>query len=281
MTEEERKAEKKRLRRELAEQEQSAIGGLDGFLQTILKMIKGFFSFLNDAISGETVGDGDSREIEEPQARESLFNGIRATASAAQRWAVLQRQHDGVAVVHRSPVEGAAIVEDDRHMREKHPIHGDRRMHHGVDMTAGPGNSDRAPNILASADGVVLFSGSLRGYGKTVIIGHADGTYSLYAHMSGTGMPVAGRDVKQGQVIGEMGSTGGSTGVHLHYEQRKDSDSRVPRIKIGDSIAEVKRGTKLNGLAIPDLAASGVMSGNQSASPRFASVRSTEIGARG
>lgn len=258
-----------RLRSEVENQAAVASSGLAGFGDTIMQLIMGFFQFLMEALTGSNNGDG--RDDVEPDPSDSngtgssLFNGIRATGAAARSWASYQRTHANQRVVHRSPMEGASNVGDDRAMRERHPIHGDRRMHHGIDMTPGEGNTDSSPNILASANGVVLYSGTLRGYGKTVIIGHADGTYSLYAHMTGTGMPAAGSEVRQGQVIGEMGQSGGATGPHLHYEQRRGSQSIVPLI----NGAEIERGARLTGTAMPNLAALGV-TGNGTPAPTLA-----------
>lgn len=258
-----------RVRTEVEAQAATASSNLAGFGDTIMQLIMGFFQFLMEALTGTNNGDG--RDEIEPDPSDSagtgtrLFNGIRATAAAARTWASYQRAHANQPVTHRSPMEGASNVGDDRGMREHHPIHGDRRMHHGIDMTPGSGNADNSPNILASADGVVLYSGTLRGYGKTVIIGHADGTYSLYAHMTGNGMPAAGSEVRQGQVIGEMGQSGGATGPHLHYEQRRGSQSIVPLI----NGREVERGAQLTASAMPNLGALGV-TGNGAASPTLA-----------
>lgn len=92
-------------------------------------------------------------------------------------------------------------------------IHG----HNGVDLASVYG-----ANILASADGEILVSRSSGwngGYGKYVVIKHANNTQTLYAHLSST-LVKAGDYVTQGQVIGKMGSTGKSTGTHLHFEIR-------------------------------------------------------------
>lgn len=92
-------------------------------------------------------------------------------------------------------------------------IHG----HNGVDLVSGFGSS-----ILAAADGEVIVSkssGYNGGYGSYIVIKHGNGTQTLYAHLSGVQVSV-GDSVLQGQVIGNMGSTGKSTGTHLHFEVR-------------------------------------------------------------
>ncbi len=105
----------------------------------------------------------------------------------------------------------------------RHPIFGSRRFHSGIDIAG----RNRAP-IKASNSGKVIHSGWYGGYGKVVIINHgilADGPHkgkkasTLYAHLSRTDVAV-GNYVKKGQVIGYEGSTGYSTGPHLHFEVR-------------------------------------------------------------
>ena len=97
-----------------------------------------------------------------------------------------------------------------------HPILKERRMHTGVDMRAGAGTS-----IRAAAAGQVVHSGWWGGYGKCVIIDHGSGTSTLYGHCSSLAVS-AGSKVKARQVIGSVGSTGLSTGPHLHFEVRKN-----------------------------------------------------------
>lgn len=92
------------------------------------------------------------------------------------------------------------------------PITGRSRMHSGVDF-AGP----RGTAILATADGVVKKAGWQGGYGNTVVIQHAFGIETLYAHLSQISVK-EGQRVSRGDRIGGMGTTGRSTGVHLHYE---------------------------------------------------------------
>ncbi|MBU0557479.1 MAG: M23 family metallopeptidase [Alphaproteobacteria bacterium] len=94
----------------------------------------------------------------------------------------------------------------------KHPILGYRRMHAGLDFSAGSGTP-----IYAVTDGRVTYSGWHGGHGKFVKIQHSGGLGSGYAHMSRIAV-AAGQRVKRGQVIGYVGSTGLSTGPHLHYE---------------------------------------------------------------
>ncbi len=95
-----------------------------------------------------------------------------------------------------------------------HPIFHVRRMHTGVDMRAGMGTP-----IHAADNGTVVQAGWRGGYGKTVVISHGNGLSTLYAHQSQILVSV-GQTVHKGEVIGEVGSTGFSTGPHLHFEVR-------------------------------------------------------------
>lgn len=99
--------------------------------------------------------------------------------------------------------------------RRANPVsRGRSETHHGIDIT----NSYRTP-IKASADGVVEYAGWLSGYGYAVIINHQNGYESLYGHNSKI-LVKKNQSVKRGQAISLMGSTGRSTGTHVHFEIR-------------------------------------------------------------
>jgi murein DD-endopeptidase MepM/ murein hydrolase activator NlpD len=105
-----------------------------------------------------------------------------------------------------------------------HPILGGVRPHRGIDLVAPVGTP-----VWAIAEGQVVTAGSLGGYGITVIVKHAHGYESLYAHLSGFAPGIEkGVRVLQKQVIGYIGTTGLSTGPHLHYELRRDGQHRDP-----------------------------------------------------
>lgn len=107
------------------------------------------------------------------------------------------------------------------------PITGEMRWHSGVDFGAGFG-----ANIYATGDGVVSTAGWHDGYGNHVIIDHGNGLQTLYGHMSSI-LTSAGSSVSIGDVIGLVGSTGRSTGPHLHYELRQDGQAIDPGFAIG------------------------------------------------
>lgn len=95
-----------------------------------------------------------------------------------------------------------------------HPILRRRKLHTGVDFGVASGTP-----IRAAASGTILLAGYSGGYGKCVIIYHGDGVTTLYGHCSAL-LVSEGQEIKQGQVIARSGSTGMSTGPHLHFEVR-------------------------------------------------------------
>lgn len=104
-----------------------------------------------------------------------------------------------------------------------HPIFGTSKFHSGLDIGARMGDP-----VWAAAGGVVIHSGWMGGYGKTIIIDHGGGLTSLYAHNSRL-VVKNGETVKKGQVVAHIGSTGYSTGPHLHFEVRKYGKPVNPR----------------------------------------------------
>ena len=120
-----------------------------------------------------------------------------------------------------------------------HPILGYRRMHAGLDFAAAHGTP-----ITAAADGRVVAAGWSGGYGNLVRIAHSGGVQTMYGHMSRVAAR-AGSVVRQGQVIGYVGSTGLSTGAHLHYEVRKGGRAVNPAsVKLAAGPAQLQ-GEKL------------------------------------
>jgi len=98
-----------------------------------------------------------------------------------------------------------------------HPIYKTRKLHTGVDFAAPKGKE-----IFATGDGVVIISGYQRGYGNYVVIDHGYSYKTYYGHMSKIAVK-RGHKIKRGELVGYVGSTGTSTGNHLHYEVRKSN----------------------------------------------------------
>jgi len=103
-----------------------------------------------------------------------------------------------------------------------HPIFGTSRYHSGIDIGADYGDSVRAAD-----SGVVIYADWMGGYGKAVIIEHGNGISTLYGHNSEL-LVVEGQRVRKGEVISRVGSTGYSTGPHLHFEVRENGSPTSP-----------------------------------------------------
>ncbi len=131
----------------------------------------------------------------------------------------------------RSPVDFTR-VSSRFNLKRKHPVLNKIRAHKGVDYAA-----PRGTPVRATGDGKIAFRGRKGGYGKAVIIEHGSRYSTLYAHMNnfarGAG---SGKRVRQGQIIGYVGSTGLATGPHLHYEFRVNGVHRNPlTVKLPDA----------------------------------------------
>jgi len=104
------------------------------------------------------------------------------------------------------------------------PFHG-RELHPGIDIGAPSGSP-----IVAAASGTVIYAGARGSYGNVVMIDHGNGVVTLYAHQRSGGIRVRnGQRVAKGQRIGTVGSTGNSTGPHLHFEVRVNGAAKNPR----------------------------------------------------
>ena len=103
-----------------------------------------------------------------------------------------------------------------------HPVYKTKRFHSGIDIGVGYG-----ANILAAADGTVTLAETNGGYGKCIIINHGSGLTSLYGHNSSL-LVSKGDKVTKGQIIAKAGSTGVSTGPHLHFEVRVNGSTTDP-----------------------------------------------------
>ena len=111
----------------------------------------------------------------------------------------------------KTPINGARLSSS--FGMRKHPILGYNKMHRGTDFAAPEGTP-----IMASGDGVIIKAGWCGGGGNCVKIKHNKTYQTIYAHEKFSNISIPGNRVKQGQIIGYVGSTGMSTGPHLHYE---------------------------------------------------------------
>lgn len=118
------------------------------------------------------------------------------------------------------PTEGVAL--SSRYGWRIHPIHGDARMHQGIDIPGTAGSP-----VFATAEGAVSLADWSGGYGLLVEIDHGAGLDTRYAHLSSLAV-TQGQRVRKGQILGYVGSTGSSTGPHLHYEVRMAGEAVDP-----------------------------------------------------
>ena len=187
--------------------------------------------FANDADLQRSVAGGDSIDIfyDEPEdgsapGRDALLYASLTTRNETYRYYRFQTGDDGLVDYYdengkssrkflvRKPIS-IGETRSGFGMR-KHPILGYYKMHTGVDWAAPIGTP-----ILAAGNGTVIKAQWDSGYGRRVEIQHANGYITTYNHMSGFARGITeGVRVKQGQTVGFLGSTGLSTGPHLHYE---------------------------------------------------------------
>mgnify|MGYP003295834012 CR=1 FL=1 len=162
---------------------------------------------------GEAIDHGDTR-----------FKSLFASWTAIERTAPTAGANDfvpaysspiqnrSISVPSRMPLEGAALTSG--FGMRNHPVLGGRRQHQGIDLAAPTGTP-----VYATADGVVGRADLYSSYGLFISIEHGASMETRYAHLSRLAV-TAGDSVKKGDLIGYVGSTGRSTGPHLHYEVR-------------------------------------------------------------
>ena len=138
----------------------------------------------------------------------------------------------------KTPINGARLSSS--FGMRKHPILGYNKMHRGTDFAAPEGTP-----ILASGDGVIIKAGWCGGGGNCVKIKHNKTYQTVYAHMKNfSNLAIPGNRIKQGQIIGYVGSTGMSTGPHLHYEvieNGKKINSQLLKLPPGKALEGVNR----------------------------------------
>lgn len=146
-----------------------------------------------------------------------------------------------ISVPSRMPLEGAQLTSN--YGMRTHPVLGGRRNHTGIDLAAPTGTP-----IYATADGVIGRADWYSSYGLYISINHGASMETRYAHLSRLAV-AAGDNVKKGDLIGYVGSTGRSTGPHLHYEVRVDGLAVNPIPYMVESEAQLAyvRDQKLTG----------------------------------
>lgn len=160
---------------------------------------------------------GDDEEFTQLFASwEELEDGGRITSTGE----IIAAPRVTVAVPSRMPVDGVQLTSS--FGMRNHPILRQRRQHNGVDLAA-----PRGTPVYATADGIVESARYFGSYGNYVQIGHGGDVESRYAHLSSYTVS-NGDQVRKGDLIGYVGSTGRSTGPHLHYEVRVSDEPVNP-----------------------------------------------------
>ncbi len=154
-------------------------------------------------------------KAEEDAVSDELEDMVRESRKLEAQIAAIQAKSMGSVPVFNGrfirPVGGRMTS---RFGSRRHPISGKTKMHTGVDIAASSGTT-----IVAAGSGKVITSAYINGYGNTIVIDHGGGVSTLYGHCSRLFVS-SGTFVKQGQRIAAVGSTGYSTGPHLHFEVR-------------------------------------------------------------
>ena len=130
-------------------------------------------------------------------------------------------QYTGGEMLWPVAISGTVVTSD--YGTREHPIQGVVKEHTGIDI----GNTPTGSPVVAAADGVVTYAGWLGGYGNCVMINHGEGVVTLYGHGNKI-LTSVNKKVKQGETIMEVGSTGNSTGPHLHFEVRVNGTCTSP-----------------------------------------------------
>jgi murein DD-endopeptidase MepM/ murein hydrolase activator NlpD len=154
-----------------------------------------------------------------PASALALCKGVRISNAPATDGARQIVGYDNTAFLRGRPIYRAPVAAC---VSSAFGPRGSGGFHDGVDLFTGK------PALAgAGGDGVVVFTGSLRGYGRTVDIDHGDGIFTRYAHLSIIEVS-EGQRVNIGQMIGRTGDSGNATAVHLHYEIRIDGRTVNP-----------------------------------------------------
>lgn len=189
------------------------------------------FDFDNPPAIGGPDDEGDGAEesrlsavTEETEVLLALFSDRKRKLEEIER-AIKKKDLEIYGTPSSWPVESGYISSHFGY--RKHPILKKTRFHSGVDFAC-----KRGTPVLATADGIVTFSGWRSGYGRLVEILHPNGLATRYAHNQAN-LVKEGDQVRKGQVIAKVGSTGRSTGPHVHFEIRKDGKPINPLPYVG------------------------------------------------
>lgn len=169
-----------------------------------------------DAVVDEWVNENGSMTVNKFNKKLSQFKD-EASILNKKLEEIFSQNKDKINYVNATPnmMPVAGWVTSEFGIR-KHPISGNVKMHEGIDIASAVGTPIKSP-----AAGKVIYAGRGSGYGNMVVIQHGYGISTVYGHLSSYSV-TTGQNIKRGDVIAEVGSTGYSTGPHLHYEVQVD-----------------------------------------------------------
>lgn len=199
--------------------ETTRLNALGGRLAKLGKLDDGEFNFGSDPDLGGPEHGGLMMTSAPAQISTEIGRLERQLASQSRQLSVLEellsdRELDASLMPSGTPVRSGYV--SSRYGYRSDPISGAPDFHAGIDF-----DGDYGTEILAVGSGVVSFSGVKPGYGKTVEIDHGNGYVTRYAHNS-KNLVAVGDPVRDGDIIGKVGSTGRSTGTHVHFEVWRD-----------------------------------------------------------
>jgi murein DD-endopeptidase MepM/ murein hydrolase activator NlpD len=207
----------------------SAFGKFRNFLKPA-NFFRGFAIALASLAAQPALAAGGPFEAVKP-----LSTPVPSFKQMFMSWKQLEKPQASVAIPSAQPVKGTALTSG--YGLRSDPFRGRAAMHAGIDL-AGPVNTP----IYATADALVGRSEWAGGYGNLIELNHGRGIQTRYGHLTRS-VVKAGQRVKRGQLIGYMGSTGRSTGSHLHYEVRVDNKpvNPVPFMEAGEYLLAVQQ----------------------------------------
>lgn len=163
----------------------------------------------------DLAADGSQNPKESYNASLYTFNILEASAMGSSSQDIVQEVLADPSIIHHSdtpsiwPVRGEVTAGFGERLD---PLNGEGEFHAGIDIASPAGTP-----VECTGDGIVFAAGRDAGYGNAVLVDHGNGITTKYGHLSKI-FVVVGQEVKRGQFIGAVGSTGKSTGPHLHYE---------------------------------------------------------------
>jgi murein DD-endopeptidase MepM/ murein hydrolase activator NlpD len=188
------------------------------------------FDFDHDPPQGGSESDGVGRGAQIPDVTAMIDDLSRRIDSRSAQFAALESVILGRQLSAQIKPSGRPVREGyiSSYFGERmDPFNGEQAMHKGVDFA-----TDAGADVLAVASGIVTWAGPREGYGNLIEINHGNGYTTRYAHNAQTVVAV-GDTVQRGQAIAVVGSTGRSTGPHVHFEVLRDGLQIDPMVYVG------------------------------------------------